>query len=80
MVSKMATDLQKRNLNVSAEMQRDSERKPNPITTNQPDDERLNVQQDMVWVQMPCVVDSGACANISPEDMLADMPKDAPKL
>ena len=80
MASRMVTNLQKRDLSVSAELQRDSERQLNLITTNQPNGEVLNVQQDMVWVQVPCAVDSGACANVSPEDMFAEMPKDAPKL
>ena len=26
----------------------------------------LNVNQGMIWVQVPCAVDSGACANVTP--------------
>ena len=28
----------------------------------------LNVNQGMIWVQVPCAVDSGACANVTPGD------------
>ena len=50
------------------------------ITTNQKGGEVNNVQQDMVWVQVPCTVDSGACANVSPEDVFAEMSPDKHKL
>ena len=26
----------------------------------------LNVNQGLIWVQVPCAVDSGACANVTP--------------
>ena len=40
----------------------------------------LNVEQDMVWVQAACAVDSGACANVVPTDIFAIEAPDAPKL
>ena len=74
------TNPQKRYLSVRAELQLDAQRQLNSITASQPEGEVLNVQQDMVWVQVPCAVDSGACANVAPKDTFAEMPKDAPKL
>ena len=38
----------------------------NLITTMEPSAEVLNVEDEMVWVQIPCAVDSGACANVAP--------------
>ena len=29
----------------------------------------LNVDQETVWVQVPCAVDSGACADVAPKDI-----------
>ena len=80
MASRMMTNLQKRDMSVSAALREDAQRQLNLITANQPEGEVLNVQQEMVWVQVPCAVDSGACANVAPEDIFAEMPKDAPTL
>lgn len=52
----------------------------NLITAQQPEGDVLNVEQDMVWVQVPCAVDSGACANVAPEDIFEISLPDAPKL
>ena len=80
MASRMMSNLQKRDLSVSAALMDDARRQINLITATQPEGEVLNVQQEMVWVQVPCAVDSGACANVAPEDIFEEMPKDAPKL
>ena len=31
----------------------------------------LNVDQELVWVQVPCAVDSGSCANVAPKDIFS---------
>ena len=45
----------------------------NMITAIEDSDEVLNVDQGLVWVQVPCAVDSGACANVSPGGIFAVM-------
>ena len=41
----------------------------NLITDIGSNNDVLNVDQEMVWVQVPCAVDSGSCANVAPEDV-----------
>ena len=38
----------------------------NIVTAIEDSDEALNVDQGLVWVHVPCAVDSGTCANVSP--------------
>ena len=52
----------------------------NLITAQQPERDVLNVEQDMVWVKVPCAVDSGACAHVAPTGIFAITAPDAPKL
>ena len=41
----------------------------NLLTSIQPAADVLNVEGEMVWVQVPCAVDSGACANVAPANV-----------
>ena len=45
----------------------------NIITAIENPDKVLNVDQGLVWVHVPCAVDSGACANVSPGGTFAVM-------
>ena len=56
-------NLEKRDLRVS-QLVRDSA-ELNLITPLE-DNSVLNLNQKMVWVSVPCAVDSGACANVTP--------------
>ena len=80
MASRMVTNLHRQDTSESAEMHQYAIRELNLITTNQKDGEILNVQQNMIWVQAPCAVNSSACANDSPEEILAEMLPDTRKL
>ena len=51
-----------------------------PITPGQPTDELLKVGDEMVWVQVPCAVDSGACANVAPDGVFTLASATTPKL
>lgn len=37
----------------------------------------MPVETGMVWAQIPCAVDSGACAHMSPPDIFGTSPKDS---
>ena len=45
----------------------------NIITAAEDSEKVPNVDQGLVWVQVPCAVDSGACANVSPGGIFAVM-------
>ena len=79
----MMRNLESGNLEVSDLVRELAAREVNlitPITPGQPNDELLNVGDEMVWVQVPCAVDSGACANVAPEGVFKLADATTPKL
>ena len=73
MASRMLRNMEKRGMPVSEVVRELAQGEVNLITSNEGSSEVLNVD-NLVWVQVPCAVDSGACANVSPENIfkLAD--------
>ena len=43
----------------------------NLITAIDNSDNQVNAVSEMVWVQIPCAVDSGACAHVTPANLFA---------
>ena len=80
MATRMMSNLERRDMRVSTTLDRMAGGEINLITCQQSEGDVLNVEQDMVWVQVPCAVDSGACANVAPTDIFAIASPDAPKL
>ena len=65
MATTMMANLKKRNMQVSPMVAMYAQSDINLITPME-DSQVLNLNQKMVWVQVPCAVDSGACANVTP--------------
>ena len=65
MATAMMTNLKKRNMQVSPIVAMYAQSDISLITPME-DSQVLNLNQKMVWVQVPCAVDSGACANVTP--------------
>ena len=65
MAQTMMANMVKQNLEVSQTVIDLANAEVDLITEN-PDSSILNLNQKMVWVQVPCAVDSGACANVTP--------------
>ena len=80
MATRMMSNLVARDMTVSTTVSKVAEGEINLITAQQPEGDVLNVVQDVVWVQVPCAVDSGACANVAPTNIFAITAPDAPKL
>ena len=79
MATRMMSNLETRDMKVSTTLNKVAGGEINLITTQQPEGDVLHVEQDMVWVQDPCAVDNGACANVAPTDMFVITAPDAPK-
>ena len=68
MATRMMANMKRKNMEISQtviDMANLDDPSINLITEN-PDSAILNLNQKMVWVQVPCAVDSGACANVAP--------------
>ena len=68
MASRMLRNMEKKGMPVSEVVRELAKGEVNLITSNEGSSEVLNVD-NLVWVQVPCAVDSGACANVSPENI-----------
>ena len=66
MATSMVANFKKRNLDLPPHLVKMAESELNLITPTSTDSSVLNLNQKMVWVQVPCAVDSGACANVTP--------------
>ena len=66
MATNMVANFKKRNLELPPHLVKMAESELNLITPTSADSSVLNLNQKMVWVQVPCAVDSGACANVTP--------------
>ena len=62
----MLSNMEARGMPVSELVVELAGRELNLITDIGSDSDVLNINEDMVWVQVPCAVDSGACANVAP--------------
>ena len=66
MATSMMGNFKKRNLDIPPRLAKMEESEHNLIPPASADSSVLNLNQKMVWVQIPCAVDSGACANVTP--------------
>ena len=66
MASRMLSNMEARSMPVSELVVELAGRELNLITDIGSDSDVLNINEYMVWVQVPCAVDSGACANVAP--------------
>jgi hypothetical protein len=65
MAQTMLSNMRRPNIEFSQTVIDLANKEINLITEN-PESSILNLNQKMVWVQVPCAVDSGACANVTP--------------
>ena len=69
MATNMMANMKSLNLEISpvvADLAEKEKAQINLIQMAAEDRSVFNVNQGMVWVQVPCAVDSGACANVTP--------------
>ena len=66
MATSMVGNFKKRNLDIPPHLAKMAESELNLITPTTADSSVLNLNQKIVWVQVRCAADSGACANVTP--------------
>ena len=62
----MMENFERQNLDIPPHIAKLTESELNLTTPTAADSSVLNLNQNMVWVPIPCAVDSGACASVRP--------------